>query len=81
MKIIERNGEGANIKFMFPTAVFINRFTASLVPRLMKAHGISITRRQAAILVKALRESKRRHRGWKLVEIRGDDDDYVEIRI
>ena len=81
MKIIMRDGEGANIKLVIPTAVLINRFTALLAPRLLKTHGISITGKQAVALVKELRESKRRHRGWKLVEIHGDDGEAFEITI
>ena len=82
------NGVGHRLVFFVPVGFVLNNFVASIAPKYLKGCGIDITKEQAKKTVKELRKClsglrsyKRRHPGWKLVEIEGSDGEHLEITI
>lgn len=84
MKIKVKDAD-TNIKIISPTCLFLNRLTALAVPKIfkkkLKQHGIEITTAQAVKFVKAVNRFRRRHKNWKLVEVKSSDGEHIEIRL
>lgn len=91
MKIVIDGGNnvGHRLVFFVPVGIVLNRFVASIAPKyLQKYGGISMTKEQARKTVKDLRKCmkelrayKRKHPGWKMVEVAGAHGEYIEITI
>ncbi|HHX72294.1 MAG TPA: hypothetical protein GX701_05130 [Clostridiales bacterium] len=82
MKIVVREESGKKINIVLPTGMVLNRLTAWFACKAIRKHSdLKITRKQALRFIKELRRCKRRHRGWKLVEVESSDGDYVEIKL
>ncbi len=80
MRITVRSGD-TSLRIPIPTALILNNFTAGLVPQFMAQNGVTITKKQARKLVRAIRDSKRRLGNWVLVEAQTANGDYVEIKL
>ena len=86
MKIIIDAGERPRLVFLIPTWLVLNNFVASIASKCLDKYGMDITKEQAKTLVKGLRKCvkelrayKRRHRAWKMLEMRSADGKYIEI--
>lgn len=73
MKIILQTNE-RTIRIRISNCIAFNRLTAAcFVPKLMNKNGMSITSRQAVILIKEVNCCRRRHPDWVLLEAESPD--------
>ncbi len=79
--IVRDSDEGKNFRLMIPSALILNSFAASFLPRFLKSEGVNITSRQARHMVKSLKKFKRRHKDWTLVEVQEKDGDRIKIKL
>ena len=80
MKIIVRESK-RNIHLRFPTGFVLNGCTAFALCREAKKHGVTLTYPQMRTLIKALRQYRKTHPDWALVEVRGAKGEYVQIKL
>lgn len=80
MKIKVRSEE-TNITLPIPTGLILNPLTASLLPRLLAGYGAHVTKQQALRLVRGIRQFRRRHRDWVLVEVDSASGEQVVIKL
>ena len=80
MKIEIIKPQGSEIRISFPTALLCNRFSAFLVRRSLKAQGLMLTKKQTASFLKALKNYRKTHPDWTLVEVIHADGRQVLIR-
>ncbi len=81
MKIIVHSPGSQNIRLWFPSRLALNSATALLLPEMMKQNGITITRKQAQAMVRAIHTCRRNNPGWKIVEVQSANGDHVEIAL
>ena len=81
MKILVKGNGGPTIRLIFPSGLVLNFVSASFLPKCLEEQGIHITREQARVFIKELNRFRKRHKDWKLVEVRDAKGDYVEIRL
>ena len=80
MRIHVKAGEDAKVHIRIPTALALNSFTALFLPGALEQQGIHVTYSQALHLVRTIRQCKRRHPDWVLVEVKsGDAEVYVKL--
>ena len=79
MRILVKEHEGHTIRLMLPSGLVLNSLTASFLPKYLEEQGIHITREQARVFVKELNRFRKRHKDWKLAEVKSADGDIVEI--
>ena len=80
MKIEISKKGGMQFSIAFPTALLCNRFSAFLVRRSLKKEGITLTKNQTAGFLKALKQYRKTHPDWTLVEVTHADGRQVLIR-
>ena len=80
MKISINSGD-TRLVFRFPTGLVLNRLTAGIVCRRLKKEGVHLTRKQTVLFIKELKRYKRTHHDWNLVEIEGNDEDSIIVKI
>lgn len=86
MKVYVNDNDGTNINIRIPTGLFLNRLTALILTKVLTTvpgipPDIQLTRAQAYLLMKILKDFKKGHPGWKLVEVHSAEGDVVEIRL
>ena len=81
MRIKIRSADGPNLFLPIPTGLFCNRLTASVAARVMAQNGWSATPEQMAKLFRCLRQCKRRHPDWMLVEVHSAEGDQVYVKL
>lgn len=81
MKIDVTGGNGRHICITVPTGLVLNRLTAGVLANGASKQGVSLTRAQLIALICALRECRRRHTDWKIVEVESADGKRVEITL
>ncbi len=79
IKVVSRDGH--RVKLRFPTAVLGWYPARKWLCSMMRDKGVNITPKQVKTMVKALRQYKRSHRDWKLLEAESSGGDRIEIRI
>ena len=79
MKIIVREEQKTIVNLRIPTGLIFNRLTVGLAPVICRQNGMEITRKQALAFLKVLRDYKRRHPEWKLLEVSERGGNHVEI--
>ena len=67
--------------FRFPTGLMANGLTAGIIRRKLKKAGILLSRKQTARLIKTLRQYKKTHADWNLVEVDSQNGDTVRIKM
>ncbi len=80
MKIRIRSKE-TNLTLRLPTGMVFNRVGIGLAYGFWKGKDISLTKEQALIFAKGIRDFRRRNGPWKLVEVYSADGELVEIWI
>ena len=80
MKIKVR-AEGVNLNLPIPTGLVLNRFTAALLPKVLEESGIHVTQAQAQRLVAAIRQFRRSHPDWVLVEVHAAKGEQVLVKL
>lgn len=82
MRIKVNDGDDINIDLRFPSGLAFNRFFAYLLyPKAAEQYGVTITREQSVALVNAIKEYKRAHPDWKIVEVENANGTIVEIKL
>ena len=67
--------------FAFPTILLFNRMAAGIVRRRLKKEGIVLNRKQTLLLIKKIRQYKKNHSEWNIVEVEAKNGDLIKIRI
>ena len=76
-----RSQDGPNLSIPIPTGLFCNRLTAGFAARAMEQNGYTATPEQMVRLFRAIRQYKRKHPDWVLVEVQSADGDYVYVKL
>ena len=76
-----RSADGPNLFIPIPMGLFCNRLTAGIAAKAMEQNGWTATPAQMAKLFRCLRQTKRRHPDWVLVEVQSADGDYVRVKL
>lgn len=69
------------IELVLPSRLVLNPLSASLLPKLLKEHGVSVSGAQARALFKALNHCRRTHPEWVLVQVQSARGEEVLIRL
>lgn len=80
MKIRIRSKE-TNLTLRLPTGMVFSRVGIGLTFGFLKGKNIHLTKEQASIFAKGIRDFRRRNGPWKLVEVYSADEEQVEIWI
>ena len=81
MLIKVRSTDGPNLTIPLPTGLFCNRLTAGFAAKAMAQNGWNATPEQMARLFRAIRQYKRKHPDWVMVEVQSSDGDYVYVKL
>ena len=81
MKIVVKSNEEPNIWLPIPSGLVLNRFVAGFVPKYLKGYGLDITKEQAILFVKALKQYRRKHPERVLAEVQSSDGEYVKVKL
>ncbi len=80
MKIRIRSKE-TNLTLRLPTGMVFNRVGIGMAYGFLKGKNMPLTKDQALIIAKGIRDFRRRNGPWKLVEVYSADEEQVEIWI
>ncbi len=82
MKILVMEQGEQKVNLHFPTGLILNPVTATLAPVFMKQEdGMKYTGEQLRKAVQALKEYKKLHPEWVLVEVDSHSGEHVEIML
>lgn len=81
MRVIVQEGTGESHDIRIPTGMALNRVTAGFVSGICKKNGVEISKKQLLELIKVVKDYKKTHPDWKLVEVDDADGEHVEIII
>ena len=81
MLIKVRSQDGPNLTIPIPTGLFCNRLTAGIAAKAMEQNGFHATPEQMVRFFRAVRQYKRRHPDWVMVEVQSSDGDYVYVKL
>lgn len=81
MKIAITNKNERRFCICVPTWLLLNHATVLFMPKLLEKQEVKLTYRQAVKLLDALHTCRRRHAGWKLIEVHSANGEYVEISL
>lgn len=79
MRVLVKENSGEKHDIRIPTGLVLNRVTAGFVAKVCKKNGADISKEQLRVLIKALRDYKKHHPEWKLLEVEDSDGEHVEI--
>lgn len=77
---IMENGE-ETVRLSLPSGMIFNRLTASFISSSLKSYGVTVTKRQAAALLKELNRFRLQHPGWTLCEVERPDGKAVTVTL
>ena len=80
MKIVVKE-DSRNFRLHLPTSLMLNRCVACAVCREVKKHEVKLNSRQLNRLFKVLKDYRKTHPDWVLVEVHGAKGEYVQISI
>ena len=80
MRIIAK-GEDYHVRLRIPTGLVFNRFTSAAIGKEAGKYGVKLSPRQVRILIKTLKEYRRTHPDWVLVEASGPKSEYVKVKL
>lgn len=81
MRIIINDENDANMRLRLPTGLVLNPVSALFLRCMLKKKGIAVSRRLAIIFVKSLRDYKREHPEWRLVEMESAAGEHLQIML
>lgn len=70
-----------NIRFWFPTGLFLSRPIAAAIAKGARDKGMPLTGKQVNVLFKAIKRYRREHKDWVLAEVDSKDGDKVFIKL
>ncbi|MBE6730772.1 MAG: hypothetical protein E7564_03680 [Ruminococcaceae bacterium] len=68
-------------RIIFPTSLVFNRFTAGIAVKEAEKYGVKITKEQLLHIIKSVKEYKKRHRDWVLVEAVSSEGEEVRVKL
>lgn len=80
MRIIVKGKK--KIFLLLPTGLLLNGLSAHIMHKFLPDHvPYPFTERQTRALFREIRAYRKRHKDWKLVEVRSADGTFVDIKI
>lgn len=79
MRILVKESSGEKHDIRIPTGLALNRVTAGFLSKVCQKNGADISKEQLRALIKVLKDYKKRHPDWKLLEVDDADGEQVEI--
>ena len=76
-----RSKDGPNLFIPIPTGLFCNRLMAAIAAKAVEQNGWTATPEQMVRFFKTVRQCKRRHPDWVMVEVQSADGDSVYIKL
>ena len=68
-------------KILLPALFVVNPLTAGIISKTLKKDGILLTRKQILLLAKILRQYKKQHAEWNLVEVQPKSGSTINITL
>ena len=81
MRIYISDESGKKWKFGIPLGLAFNGVTAGFIAKKGQKEGTNISKKQMRALMKEVKNYKKDHEAWKLVEIDSADGVHVEITL
>ena len=81
MIIKVRAKDGPNLTIPIPTSLLCNRLTAGFSAKMMEQNGMHATPEQMVRFFRAVRQYKRKHPDWVMVEVESSTGDYVYVKL
>ena len=81
MLINVRSEEGPNLSIPIPSGLLCNRLTAGFSAKMMEQNGMHATPEQMVRFFRAVRQYKRKHPDWVMVEMESSTGDYVYVKL
>lgn len=79
MRVYVKEDTGQKFDIRIPTGLALNRVTAGIAAKMCQKNGVEISKKQLQVLVKTLKDYKKHHPDWKLLEVDDADGEHVEI--
>ena len=76
-----RAKDGPNLTIPIPTGLLCNRLTAGFSAKMMEQNGMHATPEQMVRFFRAVRQYKRKHPDWVMVEVESSTGDYVFVKL
>ena len=76
-----RAEDGPNLTIPIPTSLLCNRLTAGFSAKVMEQNGVHATPEQMVRFFRAIRQYKRKHPDWVMVEVESSTGDYVYVKL
>ena len=80
MKIRVKDKEH-NIRFWFPTGLFLSRPFAAAIARGARDKGVPLTGKQLHVLFKAIKRYRKEHKDWVLLEVDSKSGEKAFIKL
>ena len=81
MRVLVKESSGEKHDIRIPTGLALNRVTAGVAAKVCQKNGMEITKKQLQVLVKTLKDYKKHHPEWRLLEVDDADGEHVEINL
>ena len=81
MKIVVQKEGRRILRLRIPLGLLMNRAAASAAAGALARRGINITREQLFAMMKAIKEVRRRHPDWVLVEMEGGSGETLKVEL
>ncbi len=81
MRIIAKESGGRGINLILPTGLVLNRLTAGVAVKALQGQGITVSRESVLALLRALRQYRKTHPQWVLVEAKSSSGEYTKIKL
>lgn len=81
MKVIVREREKTKLHLTLPTGLVMNGFSAQIAPLVIRKSGYDCSAEQVRALFRAIRQYKRAHPDWRLVDIQTKDGDTIIVEL
>ena len=79
MRVIVQENTGEKHDIKIPNGLALNRVTVGIISGICQKKGVTISKKQLLQLVEAVKEYKKTHPAWKLVEVDEPNGEHVEI--
>lgn len=71
----------ARTVFAFPTILLVNRMAVGIIRRRLKKEGIVLNRKQTLLFIRKIKQYKKNHSEWNLIEVEAKNGDLIKVRI
>lgn len=81
MRVYVNEDNDQKMDIRVPTGLVLNQMTAGLAVKACQKNGVEISKNQMRTLVKVVKDYKKTHPEWKLMEAYSSDGGHIEIII